>query len=312
MRPAWLLALAAVAALALAGAWWYARRPAATSAPAFSTIKPMRRLTNTGTASLAAISPDGRYVVHVDGSADKQGLWMRQVSTTSSVQIVQPMAGAYVGLAFSPDGETVLYVFASRNAVAASLFQIPVLGGPPRKLLDDIDTPPAFSPDGTRMAFVRSMAEGGTAIELANADGTSQHRLASRARPDAFAQARVAWSPDGTLIAAFAGAMPTQKSRIVLVSVETGQQREFSDARFDDGGQLAWLGDGSALVFDAIEQYGGRWNWNSQLWAIAYPAGTVRRITRDGASYAEPRRHLGRADAGGGAGRGARRPVDGA
>jgi Tol biopolymer transport system component len=285
LRMAWLLALGAVASLAIGGASWYVRRPASTSVPAFSAIKPMRRLTNTGTASLAAIAPDGRYVVHVDGSFDKQGLWMRQVSTTSSVQIVPPMAGGYVGLAFSPDGETVLYVFASRNAAAASLFQVPVLGGPPRRLLEDIDTAPAFSPDGTSMAFVRSMADGGTVIELANADGTSQRRLASRAAPDAFAQTRVAWSPDGTRIAAFAGAMPTQKSRIVLVSVETGEQQEFSEARFDEGGQLVWLGDGSALVFDATEQYGGRWNWTSQLWAIAYPSGTLRRITRDGASY---------------------------
>ena len=38
-------------------------------------------------------------------------------------------------------------------------------------------------------------------------------------------------------------------------------------------------------MFDAFEQYGGRFNWNSQLWAIAYPAGTIRRITQDGASY---------------------------
>ena len=30
---------------------------------------------------------------------------------------------------------------------------------------------------------------------------------------------------------------------------------------------------------------GGRWNWNSQLWSIAYPAGTLRRITPNDASY---------------------------
>ena len=33
-------------------------------------------------------------------------------------------------------------------------------------------------------------------------------------------------------------------------------------------------------------QYGGRWNSNSQLWTIAYPAGTLRRITTTCASYA--------------------------
>jgi len=278
------VAAAAVLAMALAGGWWYTRRPAATSAPAFASIT-MRRLTNTGTASLAAISPDGRYVVHVDGDFDKPSLWMRQASTASSVQIVPPMTGAYAGLAFSPDGEAVLYVFGPEDG-ATSLFQIPLLGGPPRKLVEDIGTAPAFSPDGRRMAFIRGMADGGQVLVLANADGTNERRLASRPESDAYAQTRVAWSPDGTEIAAFAGEMPKQRSRIVLVNVESGREQVFSDARFDSGGQLLWLGDGSALLFDAIEQYGGRFNWNSQLWSIAYPAGTLRRITPDLASYA--------------------------
>jgi len=278
------VAAAAVLAMALAGGWWYTRRPAATSAPAFATIT-MRRLTNTGTASLAAISPDGRYVVHVDGDFDKPSLWMRQASTASSVQIVPAMTGAYAGLAFSPDGEAVLYVFGPEDG-ATSLFQIPLLGGPPRKLVEDIGTAPAFSPDGRRMAFIRGMADGGQVLVLANADGTNERRLASRPESDAYAQTRVAWSPDGTEIAAFAGEMPKQRSRIVLVNVESGREQVFSDARFDSGGQLLWLGDGSALLFDAIEQYGGRFNWNSQLWSIAYPAGTLRRITPDLASYA--------------------------
>ena len=34
----------------------------------------MRRLTNTGKARIAAISPDGRYVVHDDGSFDSGNL----------------------------------------------------------------------------------------------------------------------------------------------------------------------------------------------------------------------------------------------
>ena len=201
-------------------------------------------------------------------------MWIRQVSTASSVEITPPTAGRSDALAFSPDGEAVLYVFSTSNAPFPSLFRIPVLGGPPRKLVEDISTAPAFSPDGKRIAFIRSLAGGARALVLANADGTGQRRLASRAGSDAYEITRVAWSPDGTQIAAFAGEMPAQQARVVLVNVDTGREQEFSDARFDSGGALTWLGDGSALVFDAIEKYGGRWNWNSKLWSIAYPAGT--------------------------------------
>ena len=205
------VAAAAVLAMAIAGGWWYARRPAATAAPAFANIT-MRRLTNTGTASLAAISPDGRYVVHVDGNSDKPSLWMRQVSTASSVQIVPPMTGDIRGARVFAGWRGRAVRVQPRERQTASLFQIPLLGGPPRKLVEDISTAPAFSPDGTRMAFIRGMADGEQVIVLANADGTGERRLASRAEPDAYAQTRVAWSPDGTEIAAFAGEMPGQRA----------------------------------------------------------------------------------------------------
>jgi Tol biopolymer transport system component len=278
-----LFAVAALVVLAVSGGWWYVRRPAPSAPSAFANIT-IRRLTNTGTAALAAISPDGRYVVHVDGSSEKPALWMRQVSTASSVQIVPPMTGNYLGLAFSPDGEAVMYVFSPQNAEIASLFQIPLLGGPPRKLVENIGTAPAFSPDGTRMAFVRGMANEHI-IVLANADGTGQRQLASRAEPDPYAQTRVAWSPDGTEIAAFAGEMPGPRARIVLVNVETGKERALSEQRFDFPGQLTWLADPSALVFDASDQGGGRFGGNGQLWSISYPGGTLRRLTKEGAGY---------------------------
>jgi len=279
--------LASGVVAAVAGGWWYSRHFGAAPTPAFAAIKPIQQLTHSGTVWSVAISPDGRYVVHDDGSPDKPSLWMRQVSTSSSTQIVAPAAGIYSGLAFSPDDESVLYLFTPANSTAApTLYRIPLLGNVlPRKLVEDISTPPAFSADGTRMAFIRDTADRKTVIMLANTDGTGQRLLASRADLDPYVRTRVAWSPDSKLIAAFAGTMPTKKSRIVLVNVETGTEQPFSEARFDDAGQLAWLADGSALVFDAVEQYGGRWNWNSQLWTITYPAGTVRRITPDAASY---------------------------
>jgi len=273
------LALASVAVLTVAAGAWYARRPATTRPPGFESIT-MRRLTNTGAASNAAISPDGRYVVHEESHGDKPSLWMQQVSTASSVQIVPPVEGEFDGFAFSPDSESVFYVFYAKNGLVGSLFQIPVLGGPPRKVLEDINTPPAFSPDGTRMAFTRRAADGGQVI-IASVDGTNQRRLSSRSASDGYTGSRVAWSPDGTLIAAFAGEIPRQRGRIVLIDVTNGKEREFSDARFDNPGSLVWLSDPSALVFDAVESAGGRWNQDSHLWSLAYPTGTLRRITTD-------------------------------
>src|SRR5436309_8273950 len=45
------------------------------------------RLTTSGKASDAAISPDGKYVAHVKTDAGQRSLWLRQVVTTSDTQI---------------------------------------------------------------------------------------------------------------------------------------------------------------------------------------------------------------------------------
>ena len=48
------------------------------------------RLTASGKVSDAAISPDGKHVVYVEEDNKQQSLWVRQVATGSSVQIVSP------------------------------------------------------------------------------------------------------------------------------------------------------------------------------------------------------------------------------
>jgi hypothetical protein len=63
------------------------------------------RLTTTGKTSDVAISPDGKYVIHVQDEGGQQSLWMRQVATQSHVQIVAPAAVDYIALTFSPDGK---------------------------------------------------------------------------------------------------------------------------------------------------------------------------------------------------------------
>ena len=64
------------------------------------------KVTETGKATLVAISPDGKYLLHVMDDSGQQSLWLRNVPTNSNTQVVPPGPVEYVGLRFSPDATT--------------------------------------------------------------------------------------------------------------------------------------------------------------------------------------------------------------
>src|SRR5207249_3097040 len=95
------------------------------------------RLTTTGKATRVAISPDGKYVVHVQDDGGQQSLWTRQVATQSNVEIVAPAVISYDSLTFSPDGDYIYYSVSSQDMPQSGLFQVPTLGGAPKKILEN-------------------------------------------------------------------------------------------------------------------------------------------------------------------------------
>jgi serine/threonine protein kinase/Tol biopolymer transport system component len=256
-------------------------------AQSFGSMK-LTRLTTSGKATIAAISPDGKYVVYASSDGGQQSLWMRQTAMQSNVQIVPPTNVVYARLIFSPDGNYLFYVTRANN-VAPTLYQIPVLGGTPRLLLTNIATYMALSPDATQVVFARDFpAEGIQALMMSNVDGTAERRLAVRKLPDrAFVlggtQNAPAWSPDGKTIACptFNLEGGVAYNSVVAIDVASGQEKSTTSQKFFSIGQLAWLADGSGLLVLAAEQVAGR----VQLWQLSYPEGEARRITNDLNSY---------------------------
>jgi serine/threonine protein kinase/Tol biopolymer transport system component len=245
----------------------------------------LTRLTTTGTAGLASVSADARYVAHVVTGERGVALWLRQVATSSNVEIVPPAQGRFAGLAFSPDSNYVLYVFYPAGTNIASLLQVPVLGGGSRQLLYDIDTAPTFSPDGKRMAFVRGAGQQAF-LMVVDADGSNPRELATRKEPLSYQQQlqTVAWSPDGRLIAVATLDHSAITAGIALVDAVSGKEQPLGHTGWRTVQSLAWLPDGTGLLVNAQEA-GGE-STIAQLWEVGYPAGAVRRITTDLSSYA--------------------------
>jgi Tol biopolymer transport system component/predicted Ser/Thr protein kinase len=272
-----ILAPALVAVTAVGVYLWRASRPA----PPFQRME-IIRLTSTGKASSAAVSPDGRYVVHVMSDAGEQSLWMRQVATGSNVQIVPPTTGSFPGLTFSPDGNFVYYTKLEKDATAATLYQLPVLGGTPRTVIVHVNSPITFSPDGRRMAFMRWKNEE-AAILVANMDGSGERKVASRKPPAFFTGGRISWSPDGKLIVCPAGVFDAggYYQNVVAVPAGGGPERSLTSQRWFTVLAAAWLADGRGLVLALME----RPDANPQIYYLSYPAGESRRITNDLNNY---------------------------
>ncbi|HMV50427.1 MAG TPA: DPP IV N-terminal domain-containing protein, partial [Blastocatellia bacterium] len=244
----------------------------------------VRRFTVSGKAARAAISPDGKYVVHVSSDAGKQSLLVRQVTPSDNVVIVPPADVVYRGLTFSHDSTSVFYVVQEqRNDQILSLYQVPVLGGVARKILRDLDSAVAVSPDGKQLAFVRRVrGQGEDLLMLANSDGSNPHTLASRKNGDFFGLTGLDWSPDGKSIACPAGSNTGGRHMYVVeFNAATGQQRILSPQKWSNVGRVSWRRDGKGMVFTAIEQGSPL----AQVWFLSYPKGASQRITNDLIDY---------------------------
>ncbi len=244
----------------------------------------LSRIATNGKALQAVLSLDGKYVVYVITESGKESVWMRQVSAASSIQIIAPLDVAYGGFTFSPDGEHIYYVvYDSRNRESA-LFQIPVLGGMPRKLLNNIIGSVAVSPDGRRFAFLRQFpTEGEEALMVCNADGNAQQKLVHRRGEDFFinnGDEAPAWSPDGKTIACAAGStVGGLYISVLLVSVADGSSHLATSHKWNSVSRTVWTKDNRGIIVIGSEYQSGL--SNNQLWYVSVGDGEVHRITND-------------------------------
>ena len=273
----WAAILAAAVAVSLFVIFGRLGAPKAAPPAAPGRQTQMTRLTNSGRVVAAAISPDGKYLVHAAYEADEQSLWVKQVATGTLTQIAARAPVYYHNLAVSRDGDYVYYVSSTRaEPNVGDLYQMPLLGGTPRRVASDIEFTFSLSPDGTRVVFRRFNAfDREHRVTIAGIDSGEEEIIVRRGYP-AFAD-RPAWSPDGNVISFIGGDWRSPK--IEHFDLRTRAIKRQPTPNWPALGPISWMPDGSGLLVTVYDRESP-----PQIWFLA-PDGEARKITSDLDAY---------------------------
>jgi DNA-binding winged helix-turn-helix (wHTH) protein/Tol biopolymer transport system component len=237
-----------------------------------------RKLTDSGKAADAAISPDGHYIAYLYRDENDASLRLRQVGAQGET-VVLTHDETYALPTFSPDGSRLYFLRGNLSELHSDLYEMPVLGGPERKVAPSVDSPISFSPDGRQFAYERVMrGQNSDEIRIANVDGSGD-RLLVDLRDVFSSRCGPAWSPDGRSIVV--SAIPTAGLPVLyVISRSSGEVRQLYSHRRGIG-RPRWLLDGRLLVVSIADQQVG----HMQLWTVSYPGGEARQLTKDLANY---------------------------
>ena len=176
-----------------------------------------------------------------------------------------PAAAASPGLiAFASDrakefGGTDIYSMTSSGTGIKQLTSHSTLGSS--------DTAPDWSPDGSKIAFIRN-----SSVWVMNADGSSPTQVST----DQGGHFRVSWSPDGTKLAYDYRAFGAS-TQIVVMNAD-GLNRHTLTTTAYDSENPAWSPDGTRIAFDSNRQPP---NFVSQIYVMNADGSNQTALTSD-------------------------------
>ncbi|HKV80235.1 MAG TPA: protein kinase [Candidatus Sulfotelmatobacter sp.] len=192
------LSAGALALLLVAGVVWFTKRQTSTQPE----LKQLQLTANSSENAVmgGAISPDGQYLAY----ADLQGIHIKLLETGETANVPQPesLKGKQVNWQITPTwarGGTSFIANAKPHGERPSIWMVPVIGGPPRKLRDD-GLAYTVSRDGSRVAFGANLGRlFYRELWLMRPDGGEARKLYEVDEDSAIGGAE--WSPDGQRLA---------------------------------------------------------------------------------------------------------------
>lgn len=242
------------------------------------------KLTQSGNVYAPVISPDGKYLVYVDLSGNAQGLSVRQITTGSVLQIVQPRPGVkYWALVPAPDNSFLYYISKDQSNEHGILYRVPLFGGEAQKLAEYANGGLTVSPDGQNIAFIRISRETGNSSIVSMSAGGGNESIVHTANPDSMFYS-LDWAPDGKSFGyAFKNRQVDRDYWYVAeIPAEGGRERRIGEISESKINGAKWVPDKCGLIVNAVNQS----TRLPQIYFLSYPDGTMRSITNDLNNYA--------------------------
>ena len=275
------LALLAVAAAAAAGYVSAGRgSPRARPAPAGIAV---RRVTDiVGIEESPSISPDRKFVAFTAKAEGRRQLFVRLLAGGPPLPITKD-ENDHQFPRWSPDGSSLVYFSpAGSDEVQGTLWTVPALGGAPRRIMSSLGDADV-NREG-RIACFR-LADGQVQLVDASLQGDDV-RVVSRSGGGYHRYPR--WSPDRRWIAFQRG--DGLRYDVFVVPAGGGEPRRLTHERNTMSG-LAWLPDGSGLLYGSSRGSTVPYLPSFGLWEVGLDGRPPRKVTAAEASYEQPDVH---------------------
>jgi DNA-binding winged helix-turn-helix (wHTH) protein/Tol biopolymer transport system component len=274
----WVIGTILLALAVLGGAWWGYHRPQTSY-----TFKQVRLTANTPDEPIdsTAISPDGKYL----GYSDQQGIHLRHIGTGEEQVMPWPRdvkrgEALWSFGSWYPDSTRFLALLAIPGT-PASLWTVPILGGEPQKLIEDVDQGTSISPDGASIAFFRVPSFlGSREIWIMGPYGESPHKILSADNQSSFFG--LAWSPTAKRVA-FSSRRRDGSSSIESCDRDGQNTAKILPKEPDYVGSFAWVSTGRFIFTRYIPGAGDY--YSDDLWELPVdgnsgtPKGEPHRLT---------------------------------